>query len=86
MLLDLAFLIPAFPLLGFLTIFVLGRKMGEPMAGWVATLAMGGSFNHLPAALNPPEHAGLQPAHLGFGATRTPATLECDWTWERSPT
>ena len=44
MLLDLAFLIPAFPLLGFLTIFVLGRKLGEPMAGWVATGAMAGSF------------------------------------------
>ena len=41
MLLDLAFLIPAFPLLGFLTIFVLGRKLGEPMAGWVATGAAG---------------------------------------------
>ncbi|MEM8708020.1 MAG: NADH-quinone oxidoreductase subunit L, partial [Actinomycetota bacterium] len=44
MLLDLAFLIPAFPLLGFLTIFVAGRRLGEPGAGWVATMAMAGSF------------------------------------------
>ena len=44
MLLDLAFLIPAFPLLGFLVILVAGRRLGEPGAGWVATMAMGGSF------------------------------------------
>jgi proton-translocating NADH-quinone oxidoreductase chain L len=43
-LLDLAFLIPAFPLLGFLVILVAGRRLGEPGAGWVATMAMGGSF------------------------------------------
>ena len=42
--LDAAFLIPAFPLLGFVTILVFGRRLGEPGAGWVATLAMGGSF------------------------------------------
>ena len=42
--LDAAFLIPAFPLLGFVTLLVFGRRLGEPGAGWVATLAMGGSF------------------------------------------
>ena len=42
--LDAAFLIPAFPLLGFVTILVFGRRLGEPAAGWIATLAMGGSF------------------------------------------
>ena len=42
--LDAAFLIPAFPLLGFVTILVFGRRLGEPGAGWIATLAMGGSF------------------------------------------
>ena len=42
--LDAAFLIPALPLLGFVTILVFGRRLGEPGAGWVATLAMGGSF------------------------------------------
>lgn len=41
---EAAWLIPAFPLAGFLIILVLGRRFGEPMAGWVATLAMGGSF------------------------------------------
>ena len=44
MLLDLAFLIPAFPLLGFLVILVAGRRRGEPGAGGVATMARGGSF------------------------------------------
>ncbi|MEM9034183.1 MAG: NADH-quinone oxidoreductase subunit L [Actinomycetota bacterium] len=42
--LDLVWLIPAFPLLGFVTLLVLGRRLGEPMAGWVATGAAGGSF------------------------------------------
>ena len=43
-LLDLAFLIPAFPLGGFLLLVVFGRRLGEPVAGWVATGAMAGSF------------------------------------------
>ncbi len=43
-LLDLVFLIPAFPLLGFLTLLVIGRSLGEPLAGWLATGAMAGSF------------------------------------------
>ena len=42
--LDLAFLIPAFPLAGFVVIMLFGRRLGEPVAGWVATAAMGGSF------------------------------------------
>jgi len=42
--LDAVFLIPAFPLLGFVSILLFGRRLGEPKAGWVATLAMGGSF------------------------------------------
>ena len=42
--LDAVFLIPAFPLLGFVAILVFGRRLGEPAAGWLATLAMGGSF------------------------------------------
>jgi len=44
MMLDAVVLIPAFPLLGFLTLLVFGRRLGEPRAGWLATLAMGGSF------------------------------------------
>ena len=52
MLLDLAFLIPAFPLLGFLVILVAGRRLGEPGAGWVATMAMGGSFAAAAAVLS----------------------------------
>ncbi len=43
-LLDLVFLIPAFPLLGFLTLLVVGRRLGEPLAGWLGTAAMAGSF------------------------------------------
>jgi NADH-quinone oxidoreductase subunit L len=42
--LDLVWLIPALPLAGFLLLLVAGRRLGEPGAGWVATLASGGSF------------------------------------------
>ncbi|MEO6123881.1 MAG: NADH-quinone oxidoreductase subunit L [Ilumatobacteraceae bacterium] len=41
---DSAWLIPALPLAGFLTILVLGRKLGEPKAGFLATAAVAGSF------------------------------------------
>src|SRR5690554_1466441 len=42
--LDLVWLIPALPLAGFLTLVVLGRRLGEPAAGWLASMAMFGSF------------------------------------------
>ncbi|HEX9994436.1 MAG TPA: NADH-quinone oxidoreductase subunit L [Acidimicrobiales bacterium] len=43
-LVDLAWLIPALPLAGFAVLLVLGRRLGDPLAGWVATLALGASF------------------------------------------
>ena len=43
-LLDLVVLIPALPLAGFLLLLVAGPKLGEPKAGWIATLACGGAF------------------------------------------
>ena len=43
-LLDLAWLIVAFPLAGFGLILLFGRRLGEPAAGWLATAAMAGSF------------------------------------------
>ncbi len=42
--LDLVWVIPALPLAGFLLLLVLGRRLGEPAAGWVATAACGGAF------------------------------------------
>ena len=42
--LDLVWLIPALPLAGFLLLLVAGRRLGEPKAGWVATLASAASF------------------------------------------
>jgi NADH-quinone oxidoreductase subunit L len=41
---EAVWLIPAFPLAGFLVLLLAGPKLGEPRAGWLATLAMGGSF------------------------------------------
>ncbi|MEQ1699334.1 MAG: NADH-quinone oxidoreductase subunit L [Ilumatobacteraceae bacterium] len=42
--LDLVWLIPALPLLGFLTILVFGRKLGDPKAGYFAAGMVGASF------------------------------------------
>jgi NADH-quinone oxidoreductase subunit L len=41
---NAAYAIIALPLLGFAINLVLGRKLGEPLAGWVGTLAAVGSF------------------------------------------
>ncbi len=41
---EAAWLIPAFPLAGFLFLMAFGRRLGEPIAGWIATSAIGGSF------------------------------------------
>ena len=42
--LDLVWLIPALPLLGFLLILLFGRRLGEPRAGYLATAMCGGAF------------------------------------------
>ncbi len=42
--LDFAWLVPAFPLAGFVLLSCVGRRLGEPRAGWLATAAMVGSF------------------------------------------
>ena len=41
---KLLWIIPAIPFLGFLTLVVFGRRLGDPLAGWLATAAAGGSF------------------------------------------
>ena len=39
--LELTWLIPALPLAGFVLILLFGRRLGEPLAGWLATLMCG---------------------------------------------
>ncbi len=41
---EIAWLIPAFPLVGFLLLVLIGRRLGEPVAGWLATIASAGAF------------------------------------------
>jgi NADH-quinone oxidoreductase subunit L len=41
---DLLWLIPALPVAGFLTLVLFGRRLGDPLAGVLATLAVGASF------------------------------------------
>ena len=42
--LDVVWLIPAFPLFGFLVLVVFGRRLGDPKAGYFATAMVGLSF------------------------------------------
>ncbi len=42
--LEAAWLIPALPLAGFMLLVLLGRRLGEPLAGWLATGMMALSF------------------------------------------
>jgi len=42
--LDLVWLIPALPLAGFLCLLLFGRKLGDPRAGYFATLIVAASF------------------------------------------
>jgi NADH-quinone oxidoreductase subunit L len=42
--LEAVWLIPALPLAGFLVLTFAGRRLGEPVAGWLATLLVAGSF------------------------------------------
>ncbi|HTN99706.1 MAG TPA: NADH-quinone oxidoreductase subunit L, partial [Microthrixaceae bacterium] len=41
---DLIWLIPALPLYGFVMLVLMGRKFGDPKAGWFASILVGGSF------------------------------------------
>ena len=41
---DLVWLIPALPLAGFLIILLFGRVLGDPKAGYLASLMCGGAF------------------------------------------
>ncbi len=42
--LDLAWLIPAFPAFGAVLLLLFGKRIGEPKAGWIATALIGLSF------------------------------------------
>ena len=42
--LDVVWLIPALPLAGFVLILLFGRRLGDPKAGYLATLMCGGAF------------------------------------------
>jgi NADH-quinone oxidoreductase subunit L len=41
---NAAYLIPALPLLGFVALLLFGKRLGDPLAGWLATAAIGSSF------------------------------------------
>ncbi len=57
---SLVWLIPALPLVGFLVLLCCGKRLGDPWAGWLATLMCGGAFVTalvvFAGLLNQPEH------------------------------
>ncbi|MET0420885.1 MAG: proton-conducting transporter membrane subunit, partial [Acidimicrobiia bacterium] len=91
-LLDLAWIVPALPLLGAVILLFLGKKIGEPIAGWIATglmaLAFVWSIVMFIAMRDLPEHAQVNvhnlftwlPAgtlHVDFGVYTDPLSI----TW-----
>src|ERR1700730_17294580 len=42
--LDLIWLVPAFPLFGALFLLLFGKRIGEPIAGWIGSLMLGLAF------------------------------------------
>ncbi|HLI45149.1 MAG TPA: NADH-quinone oxidoreductase subunit L [Acidimicrobiales bacterium] len=69
--LHVAFLIPLFPLAGYGILTLAGRRLGNPLAGWLATAMVGASF-----VVTLVVFAGLfgrAPAHRSFQQTW--------WTW-----
>jgi NADH-quinone oxidoreductase subunit L len=42
--LHLAYLMPLLPLAGFVVLAVFGRRLGDPLAGWLGTATIAGSF------------------------------------------
>ena len=91
-LLDLAWIVPALPLLGAAVLLFFGRRIGEPVAGWIATglmvLAFGWSIVMFAALRELPEHAQVNvhnlftwlPAgtlHVDFGVYTDPLSV----TW-----
>jgi len=41
---NLLWLVPTFPLVGFLILVFFGKRIGDPLAGWLATFMVGASF------------------------------------------
>ena len=70
-LMELVWLIPAFPLAGVLLLIPFGRRLGEPWAGWFATLMAAGSFGATVLVF-----AGLLSES---GADRRDETVLFDW-------
>ena len=42
--LDLVWLVPALPLFGAVFLLLFGKRIGEPIAGWIGSAALGLSF------------------------------------------
>lgn len=57
---ELVWLIPMLPLVGFVALLLLGKRLGDPWAGWLATAMVGSSFVAacvvFVGLLNQPEH------------------------------
>ena len=85
-----AFLIPLFPLVGFAVLAPLGRKIGNPLAGWLATamvaasfvvtcIVFAGLFERAPASRSFTEHLftwfTVDRLHVGVGLLVDPLSM-----------
>jgi len=84
--LRVAFLVPLLPLAGFVILLLSGRKLGNPRAGWLATLMVATSF-----VVTVVVFIGLFRLRRTAGRTPRPGSLgspraTCTSTWACSST
>ena len=71
--LHAANLMPLLPLAGFVVLAAFGRRLGDPLAGWVGTLSVAGSFVAACVA-----YAGLLSRPAGAGREVRPDLVQLD--------
>jgi NADH-quinone oxidoreductase subunit L len=83
--LHAVFLIPLLPLAGFVVLLVAGRRMGDPLAGWVGTAAVTGSFAaacvSFAGLLHLPASARQVTCGISCGAASSGSAAHSFFTW-----
>ena len=78
---EVLWLIIAFPLAGSILLHFLGRRIGDPLSGWIASAAIGASFVVAAAASIPFIQGGAHAEHLMLWEWMPAlgAALEVEW-------
>src|SRR5688572_12808155 len=76
---TLLILATVIPLISFTVLVFMGRRMGKPFAGWVATAAIAASFFCSVATLWSWVSAGTPDSTSGWGMGKTPINIPFQW-------